>query len=241
MATAVRDIDYHHLADLAEKYDVDFVTLCKKAEVYDAKTDEELLGRKYRPSDHGWLTTLEAAERLCILYGGFVSVMAECETGSFGVRSKSRSRKKADARRGAGVLYLEEDIQEVARLKSELRLNVRTALGLFLFCRDGSLARCRAGSFTDDWMKAAEAAEHLGVTYESFVMAIRKQKKNGGCVRLKGANGTAVIHGKRPRVLYSSDDVRELKSIRKTMGCSLRVAMVILGAWKRGQIEEKGL
>ena len=65
MSNAISDIDYDHLATLAERNGVRFEKVCERAE-NGAQSDAELLGNSVRSPDADWLTTSQAADYLAM-------------------------------------------------------------------------------------------------------------------------------------------------------------------------------
>lgn len=138
MKPAIRTIDYDHIASLAKDNGANFEHLCKRAEE-GAWTDEELLGSTIRQPDERWLTTPQAAERVSMTYSTFVSTLMGGDLNYFGIRHRSRSRIKPNARRGCGVLYDRYDLDEIVRIRRILKSSNMAALRVFQAKRKGLL------------------------------------------------------------------------------------------------------
>lgn len=140
MSSLIQEIDYGRLARLSEESGVPFENLCRRAEERGASTDVELLEKRGLVSPTSeWLITKAAAAKLGTSYTSFVKSLNGGQLANFGVRSRSRSKKNPDGRRGCGVLWWRRDLDEVVRLRDSIGVSTRVALRIFQAKRLGLL------------------------------------------------------------------------------------------------------
>lgn len=137
-AATVARIDYSHLAKLEKIHGVPFEELCARAEA-GATTDAELLsGRKLHPATDTWLLQWQACAVLGMSEGNFYSTVAR--NGHYsGVRWKSRSKIKAGAKRGCGVLFHRDDLERLRDVKRAAGVSWMAAAKVFHAMQRGDL------------------------------------------------------------------------------------------------------
>jgi len=131
MRESNQKIDYKYLASVAERHGQDFEKICERAEKKGARTEAELLRGFLRQPNDQWLTTPQAAEHLSVTYSSLVGTLMKGDLEYFGIRVRSRSRKNPKARRGCGVLYNKEDLDEVKNIRSAIAGSLNSALRVF--------------------------------------------------------------------------------------------------------------
>lgn len=136
MATAINAIDYRHPLALTESRGKPYERLRVRAED-DAQVDDEPVTRELHQPDARWFTMPQAAEHLGIRYGSFHSAMSGAELDYYGIRFRSRSLRKTNARRGCGVLFDRRDLDDVVNLREALGCSLSNALRVFQAMRKG--------------------------------------------------------------------------------------------------------
>jgi len=112
----IRTIDYNHLAELEKKTGVPFDLLCERAE-NGATSDDELISRLgIHPPTDTWLLHWQACAVLGINKAAFYGAIAR--NGHYsGIQWKSRSKVKSTGKRGCGVLFHRDDLEQLRHIK----------------------------------------------------------------------------------------------------------------------------
>lgn len=131
---AIRDIDYHHLAKLAETSRVSFETLCKRAE------KGEPLHHERMPNSE-WVEYHDAADIMFTGYASLSSAMTHvcAELEYFGVRWKTKSKNNKLSKRGCGIMFNRADLVTVANIKRSASVSTLAALRVFEAMTQGQI------------------------------------------------------------------------------------------------------
>jgi len=131
----VNQIDYAHLAHLAETSRVPFHTLCQRAEKGESMED-------YVQEDpREWVDYHEAAKILSMSYSSLASTFTShhCLADYFGVKWRSKSRNNPKSKRGCGVLFKREDLVRITEIKKVIGISQFAALKVFQAMRLGNI------------------------------------------------------------------------------------------------------
>ena len=141
MGTPIADIDYSMIARVAASSGVSFESLCAEAEVRGARTPEALLeGKGLSDPDVEWVVSQEAAKIVGTSYATFMHLTSEKSAlRHYGIRSRSRSQKNPNSRRGCGVLWHRSDLAETARIRKAVGVTLTTAMKIFQAKKLGDL------------------------------------------------------------------------------------------------------
>lgn len=137
--TAVNQIDYEKLANMAREENVPFERLCRNAE-------RGLPMRTLKPTTEDWIDYKGVSEILHCSYGTLSSHFTNNNRGLreleyWGIEWKTRSLNDgvSEGKRGCGVLFKRTDISKVMRIRKVAGLGILAALRVFQAQRKGLL------------------------------------------------------------------------------------------------------
>lgn len=121
-------IDYERLDRIASMHGLSYSTLCIRAEKGTLPNLDHL-------EDERYVDYKGAAKIICVaeqsIYRDLTDSRRERVLDYWGIRWVSKSLNNPKSKRGCGVLFFREDLEEVMRLRHELGLNTVIALRIF--------------------------------------------------------------------------------------------------------------
>jgi len=132
----INNIDYDHLAYLADKSRVPFHKLCERAE------KGLPLENMVQEDPNIWVSYPMAARLLCARRSTLHAIMTQdthLEKDYWGIEWKSKSKTKEKAKRGCGVLFKRADIVIVNNIRTGAHISLMAALKVFQAMEQGKI------------------------------------------------------------------------------------------------------